>query len=576
MGELSLQGLRSDLTGIESLLTRGTFLLDDEERQGHLTKLRGIVRKLDSIRESLLTVGLLGGTGVGKSTLMNGLAGEVISATSHRRPHTERVLVYHHSDVELPPALEVDGATSRRFPHHVDAVRQIVLCDLPDFDSLIGEHRQVVLNFMQNLDLLVWVTSPEKYADELFYRFLKEAPKAKPNFYFVLNKADLFFRGREIAEGASDLERVVAGFKSHLVSNGIAFPTIYVISAAEANDTVSPWNQFPNLKEDLFRLRDVKEVTTIKSANIDVEVERFLDGFEKKMLNAGAMHQALKDFRAEIERERPEWIRTGEEAMTQWVENHVRAMAMSRLSNPHSLVGPSRAVAALIREWRRFASRGEETTLPVAAFPEESLAGFIGLQVERLRNRLGTLLLLRGLPPAMVEDAENLLDGGRTRDELVTRIRGFVELRMTAYAMVDSKGFRLFQGVTSLILVLLFLFALGGAGPWKDFLLTPSWADAVGMVAVIFFRLFSADGLAALVSYLLVQFLLGLRFYSLHTKVLRRRVQKFIEALQLELIHVWEETLDAFLARLGEMEKELEAQLNILSAVHRSRKRIES
>jgi hypothetical protein len=209
-------------------------------------------------------------------------------------------------------------------------------------------------------------------------------------------------------------------------------------------------------------------------------------------------------------------------------------------------------------------------------FPEEPLAGFIGLQVDRLRNRLGTLLLLRGLPASMVEDAEKILDSGHTKEELVTRIREFVELRLTAYGMVGSPSFRFLQGVSFLVLLAIFLLALGGDMPWRDFFNMPSLANVVGMIAVILYNLFSPNGLAALLTYLLLQFLLGLRFHSLHTKVLRRRVQKFIEALQSELIHVWEETLDAALARLGEMEKELEAQLNILSAVRRSRKKIGS
>jgi len=34
----------------------------------------------------------------------------------------------------------------------------------------------------------VWIISPEKYADERFYEFLKIVPKAKQNFYFVFNK----------------------------------------------------------------------------------------------------------------------------------------------------------------------------------------------------------------------------------------------------------------------------------------------------------------------------------------------------------------------------------------------------
>ena len=49
-----------------------------------------------------LVLALVGGTGVGKSTLINALARERISTSGDRRPTTDRVIVYRHETTTLP------------------------------------------------------------------------------------------------------------------------------------------------------------------------------------------------------------------------------------------------------------------------------------------------------------------------------------------------------------------------------------------------------------------------------------------------------------------------------------------
>ena len=45
-----------------------------------------------------LYVGLIGGSGVGKSTLINAIAGEQISRPSDRRPFTDKIVTYRHKE----------------------------------------------------------------------------------------------------------------------------------------------------------------------------------------------------------------------------------------------------------------------------------------------------------------------------------------------------------------------------------------------------------------------------------------------------------------------------------------------
>jgi len=108
------------------------------------------------MKESYLTIGLLGGTGVGKSTVMNALAGSEIASASHRRPHTDRVLITARRGRPTIPQLPGEEIPWTLIVHRSDAIRQVLLCDLPDFDSLLGQHRERVIQFLEHLDLLVW------------------------------------------------------------------------------------------------------------------------------------------------------------------------------------------------------------------------------------------------------------------------------------------------------------------------------------------------------------------------------------------------------------------------------------
>ena len=154
-----LKPLRRKLVRLTHLLDKGDLLsLPPGEERTIREEADRLSRKIALAEESHLTIGLLGGTGVGKSTLMNALAGEEIATTSHRRPHTDRVLIYRHSETETVSTEPLGEASWQEITHHGDAIRQIILCDLPDFDSLLGEHREEVIRFLDRLDLLVWIT----------------------------------------------------------------------------------------------------------------------------------------------------------------------------------------------------------------------------------------------------------------------------------------------------------------------------------------------------------------------------------------------------------------------------------
>src|SRR6266850_1938702 len=140
--------------------------------------------------EPILTVALAGGTGAGKSTVINALAGSAIAETSPRRPTTTRLHVYHHRDV-ASGGLPVELATEAVFvPHDHAALRSKVIVDTPDLDSFATHHRAASRALLKAAGLVLYVFSPQNYRDERTWSVLREEKRFSA-CAVVLNKIDL-------------------------------------------------------------------------------------------------------------------------------------------------------------------------------------------------------------------------------------------------------------------------------------------------------------------------------------------------------------------------------------------------
>ncbi len=200
-----------------------------------------------------LVVGLFGGTGVGKSSLLNLLAGSDVARTGVVRPTSMEITAYLHNDKQL--AALPEGFPRDQFAevhHNNEKFSAVMWVDMPDFDSEETQNRDQVLQWLPHIDLLLYVVTPERYKDEEGWRLLLENGYGHA-WLFVMNQWDR----------AQDIQ--LDDFTQLLNKAGFDTPRIYrTVSVKKSGEAEHPENEFNQLADFVSLLAERNAVAQLE------------------------------------------------------------------------------------------------------------------------------------------------------------------------------------------------------------------------------------------------------------------------------------------------------------------------
>lgn len=191
--------LDQQVAALSSALEAGEGLLDASDMDRARSLLQG-THERRRLSPAHTVIGLFGATGSGKSSVFNALAQTDVAQTGLIRPTTQRTTAavwgkedafplldwLQVGDVWLAPA----GAPGAAGSSPLNGT-QAILLDLPDFDSISDSNRAVVDRLAQQVDVLVWLMDPQKYADRVIHDdYMRPMSHHSSVTLAVMNQAD--------------------------------------------------------------------------------------------------------------------------------------------------------------------------------------------------------------------------------------------------------------------------------------------------------------------------------------------------------------------------------------------------
>jgi len=251
----------------------------------------------------LVVVG--GGTGAGKSTLVNSIAGRELSPAGVLRPTTRSpVLIANRAELawfegdRVLPSLSratgaaADGGGGLRLVADDDVPSGMALLDAPDIDSIVTGNRELAAQLLAAADLWLFVTTAARYADAVPWQYLRSAAERSTALAVVLNR---------VPAGAE--AEVTAHLGEMLEREDLGRARVYTITETQLEDGLIPEEGMAQVRDWLGSLAgDAEE----RAALVRMTLEGALDSLEGRVDELGravaAQAEAAAALRSGVER----------------------------------------------------------------------------------------------------------------------------------------------------------------------------------------------------------------------------------------------------------------------------------
>jgi hypothetical protein len=261
-----LERLRFDLSG-----SGAAELRNERDRVARL--LRGVgTRAADPDAPLLVVVG--GGSGAGKSTTVNSLAGRRVAAAGVVRPTTRVATVICHPQDEavfaservLPGLVRVDAtkaaqvagertlllATSAALPPG------LAVLDTPDIDSVAHANRWLAERALDAADVWVWLATARTYADEVGMTYLRRAARRQALLSVAITQIPPD-QGEELLADAARL----------LAAEGVEVERLFAIQHADVVDDRLPAGAVRDLEDWLSTLAPIERRRAVRERALE-------------------------------------------------------------------------------------------------------------------------------------------------------------------------------------------------------------------------------------------------------------------------------------------------------------------